>query len=57
MYVNNYQVKALNYIYGIGGRDTKVSDLEKVFYDLLEIKDLSKNEKIENPYRYLGLRK
>ena len=57
MYVNNYQVKALNYIYGIGGRDTKVSDLEKVFHDLLEIKDLSKNEKIENPYRYLGLRK
>lgn len=55
MYVNNLNVKAVNYIYGIGGRDTTVSDLEKVFYDLLEIKD-SNNNKVENPYRYLGLR-
>jgi len=56
MYVNNIHVNALNYIYGIGGRDTKVDDIEIVFNDLLEIKDLE-NQKIENPYRYLGLRK
>ena len=56
MYVNNIHVNALNYIYGIGGRDTKTDDIEKVFNDLLEIKDLE-NQKIENPYRYLGLRK
>jgi len=56
MYVNNIHVKAVNYIYGIGGRDTKTDDIEKVFNDLLEIKD-SENEKLENPYRYLGLRK
>ena len=56
LYVNNVNIKTLNYIYGIGGRDTKVNDIEKVFTDLLEIKNLE-NQKIENPYRYLGLRK
>mgnify|MGYP004639722153 CR=1 FL=1 len=55
MYVNNYQVKAINYVYGIGGRDTKIQDLEKVFTDLMEIKDST--EKVADPYRYLGLRK
>lgn len=55
MYVNNIHVNALSYIYGIGGRDTKVDDLEKVFHDLMEIKD--SNTKLDNPYRYLGLRK
>ena len=55
MFVNNVYVKSLNYVYGIGGRDTKVDDIEKVFNDLLEIKDLD-NQKVENPYRYLGLR-
>ena len=55
LYVNNKNVKAVNYIYGIGGRDTKMDDLEKVYNDLLEIKD-SEN-KVENPYKYLGLRK
>ena len=55
MYVNNYHVKAINYVYGIGGRDTKIQDLEKVFADLIKIKD--SNEKVTEPYRYLGLRK
>ena len=55
LYVYNKNVKAVNYIYGIGGRDTKMDDIEKIFDDLLDIKD-SEN-KIENPYRYLGLRK
>lgn len=54
MYVNNKHVPAVNYIYGIGGRDTKADDIEKVYKDLLEI---SKSEKVENPYRYFGLRK
>ena len=26
----------VNYVYGIGGRDTKADDTEKVFNDLLE---------------------
>ena len=53
MFVNNVNVPTVNYVYGIGGRDTTVEDLEKVYRDLLEIKD---SGKIENPYRYLGLR-
>ena len=54
MYVNQSHVPAVNYIYGIGGRDTKADDIESVFNDLLEI---SKSGKTENPYRYLGLRR
>lgn len=54
MYVNNVHVPAVNYIYGIGGRDTKATDIEAVYDDLLEI---AKTNKIDNPYRYLGLRK
>ena len=53
MFVNNVQVPTVNYVYGIGGRDTTVEELEKVYRDLLEIKE---SGKIENPYRYLGLR-
>ncbi len=54
MYVNNVHVPAINYIYGIGGRDTKADDIESVYKDLLEI---TQTGNIENPYRYLGLRK
>ena len=54
LYVNNVSVPVVNYIYGIGGRDTKANDIESVYNDLLEIKE---NGKIENPYRYLGLRR
>ena len=54
MYVAQNTVPAVNYIYGIGGRDTKAEDIEKVYTDLLEI---VKTNKVENPYRYLGLRK
>lgn len=54
MYVNKKQVPVVNYVYGIGGRDTKSDDIESVYNDLLEI---SKTGNIQNPYRYLGLRK
>ena len=54
MYVNHVHVPAINYVYGIGGRDTKAEDIESVFTDLLET---IKTNKIDNPYRYLGLRK
>ncbi len=53
MYVNNVHVPAVSYIYGIGGRDTKTTDIEKVYNDLLEIVETGK---IDNPYRHLGLR-
>ncbi len=54
MYVSKKQVPAVNYVYGIGGRDTKADDIEKVYEDLL---DIVKSGKVENPYRYFGLRK
>jgi pyruvate ferredoxin oxidoreductase alpha subunit len=53
MYVNNSHVPMCNYVYGIGGRDTTANDIESVYTDLIEI---AKNGKVENPYRYLGLR-
>ncbi len=53
MYVNNIHVPTVNYVYGIGGRDTKSDDIESVFKDLSEI---AKTGDIGNPYRYLGLR-
>lgn len=46
-------VKVVNYIYGIGGRDVRTTDIEKVYSDLQEIANLGK---VENPYRYLGLK-
>ena len=53
MYVNNSHVPMCNYVYGIGGRDTTANDIESVYTDLIEI---AKTGKVENPYRYLGLR-
>jgi len=54
MYVNKKSVPMVNYIYGIGGRDTTAKDIESVYTDLAEI---TKSGNIDNPYRYLGLRK
>ena len=54
MYVENCHVPAINYVYGIGGRDTKADEIEEVYNDLLEI---AKTGKVDNPYRYFGLRK
>lgn len=53
MFVNNIHVPTINYVYGIGGRDTTVNDIEKVYRDLEEI---VKTGDIKNPYRYLGVR-
>lgn len=54
MYVEKINVPTVNYVYGIGGRDTTENDIKSVYEDLQEI---VKTEKIDNPYRYLGLRK
>ena len=53
MYVNNCKVPTVSYIYGIGGRDTTTKDILSIYEDLQEI---VKNNKIDNPYRYLGVR-
>ncbi len=54
MYVAGNKVPTVNYVYGIGGRDTTTNDIKSVYNDLAEI---AKTGKAENPYRYLGLRK
>lgn len=53
MFVSQVQVPTINYVYGIGGRDTTSKDLESVYQDLMEI---VKTGEIGNPYRYLGVR-
>ena len=53
MYTNKINVPTVGYIYGIGGRDTTVNDINGVFEDLQEI---IQTGKIDNPYRYFGLR-
>ena len=53
MYTSNIHIPAVNYVYGIGGRDTKTEDIESVYNDLQEI---VKTGNINNPYRFLGVR-
>ncbi len=54
MFANDVHVKAVNYVYGIGGRDVPASDIEKVYNDLMEIEKIGK---VDNPYRYFGVRR
>ena len=53
MYVAKQNVPVVNYVYGIGGKKKKKKEINSVYTDLAEI---AKNGKVENPYRYLGLR-
>ena len=54
MYTNNLNIPTVNYIYGIGGRDTTTKDIKSVYTDLL---DIVKSGNVDNPYRYLGLKR
>ena len=54
MFVNKVNVPVVNYVYGIGGRDTTSKEIESVYNDLTEI---VKNGGTNDFYRYLGLRK
>ena len=53
MLINGVNVPAINYIYGLGGRDTTEEDILEAYSDLQE---LAKSGKVERPYRYLGVR-
>jgi len=52
-----YRAKAdtltVNYVYGLGGRDVKVSDMVNIYNELEKI---AKDGKVEKPYRYMGVR-
>jgi pyruvate ferredoxin oxidoreductase alpha subunit len=43
----------VNYIYGLGGRDTSPRDLRTIYEDLQQILE---TQRVENPIQYLGLR-
>jgi pyruvate ferredoxin oxidoreductase alpha subunit len=45
--------KVINYIYGIGGRDVKATDIEQVYNELLNI---AETNKVNSVYNYLGVR-
>ena len=50
MFTQNINIPTINYSYGVGGRDVTEENIEKVFKDLQELKDM------KNPYRFLDLR-
>ncbi len=45
--------KVINFIYGLGGRDVKASDVEVVYNEALKIAETGK---VESVYNYLGVR-
>lgn len=45
--------KVLSYVYGIGGRDVKIEDIQSVYQDLASV---VAEDKVTEPYRYLGLK-
>ncbi|MGB9627154.1 MAG: pyruvate ferredoxin oxidoreductase [Thermodesulfobacteriota bacterium] len=53
LYLKNIKTHLVNYIYGLGGRDTVPEQINSVFIDLMEIVNSGKVEPI---FRYLGLR-
>lgn len=54
LFVNQVSIPVVDYVYGIGGRDTKADDIQSVYNDLLEIKETGTTG---NPYCYLGVRR
>lgn len=50
MFQEKVCVNTINYTYGVGGRDITVKQIEEVYKDLQELKDMSE------PIRYIGLK-
>lgn len=53
LYLKKVQTHLVNYIFGLGGRDTVPEQICSVFYDLVEIVRSGQTEPV---FRYLGLR-
>lgn len=53
LYESDKKPPVVDYIFGLGGRDTFPEDIEKVYKDLEEIK---KSGKVKTPVNYLGVR-
>ena len=53
LYSSNVNIPAVNYIYGLGGTDVTVENIEEVFNNLLDIKNGKKITKVKE---YLGIK-
>ena len=53
LYKENITIPVSNYIYGLGGRDVKAEDIEKIYNDLINVVESGKNG---NATHYLGVR-
>lgn len=53
LYTSNKKPKMLNYIYGLGGRDTTLENIESIYKDLEKV---AKRGKVENLINYMGVR-
>ena len=53
MYTGKCDAKAINIMYGIGGRDVRVEDMIRMFMKLL--KNIAKTGETGPTYRYMGL--
>jgi pyruvate ferredoxin oxidoreductase alpha subunit len=53
LYEANTRPYVVNYIYGLGGRDTSPTELRTIYEDLQQI---LQTQRVENPIQYLGLR-
>ena len=50
MFTHGVNVPTINYSYGVGGRDVTAENIEKVYRDLQELKDM------EEPFRFLDVK-
>ncbi|MCK8824507.1 transketolase C-terminal domain-containing protein [Fuchsiella alkaliacetigena] len=53
LYNADSEIEAVNYIYGLGGRDTQVDEIEAVYKDL---QDILESGEVEERVQYLGVR-
>ena len=54
LFKNKVMIEAVNYIYGLAGRDFTVENVEEIF---AELEDMIENGKQVEQYQYIGLRK
>lgn len=53
LYRNGGKALIINYVYGLGGRDVKVSDMINVYKELEKAADAGE---VTEPYRYMDVR-
>jgi pyruvate ferredoxin oxidoreductase alpha subunit len=54
LYGNGENIKAVTFVYGLGGRDVKIDSIKTVFENLIEVE---KTGNVPAHYQYIGLRK